>query len=85
MIKSHNPLPLDASFDPEQLWYVSDARIRTKSAADDAKRVAEWVELRRDPDFEPDEQMLFAALHTSAYRAARKSKTREIPHAEREL
>lgn len=78
------PQPIPAPVDPEQLWYVADARIRTKAASDEAKRIADWIAFRRDSEGEPDEQQLFAAMHTAAYRAARKSKGREIPLAERE-
>jgi RNA polymerase primary sigma factor len=83
--QSHNsPLPV-GGVNPEQLWYVSDARIRTKAASESAGRIAEWIEFRREPEQEPDEQQLFAAMHTAAYRAARKSRTRQIPRKERAL
>ncbi len=72
-----------AGVDPEQLWYVSDPRIRTKSASDEAQRIAEWIETRREEDVQPDEQALFVALHTAAYRASRPVRTKPISRAER--
>src|SRR5438105_1300933 len=80
---NHNPPQLLGGVDPDQLWYVSDRRIRTKTAAEDARQIAEWIELRREPEQEPNEQQLFAAMHTAAFRAARKSTTRQIPRKER--
>ena len=74
---------LDVGVDPEQLWYVPDPRIRTKAAAEEAKRIASWIVSRNEAEGEPDEQALFQALHISAYRAARQSRTREIPRQER--
>ncbi len=70
---------------PEQLWYVSDRRIRTKTAAEDAKRIAEWILSSREDEQAPDEQALFAALHTAAFRAASaKHAGRHLPRRERE-
>ncbi len=85
MTKTRSPQPTTVQVDPAQLWYVSDARIRTKAASDEAERVVRWIEGRRDPQEEPDEQHLFAAMHTAAYRAARKSRTQRISPREREI
>jgi RNA polymerase sigma factor (sigma-70 family) len=68
--------------DPEQLWYVPDPKLRTKSAAENAIRVADWILAGKEgPD--PNEQELFIALHSCAYRAARRERKRPIPQEER--
>src|SRR6476646_951630 len=82
-MKTSHPQVSPAVVDPEQLWFVSDARIRTKGASEEAIRIAEWIATRREGDEQPNEQQLFAAMHTAAYRAARKSRTRQIPRKER--
>ncbi len=69
--------------DPELIWYVPDPKLRTKSAAEDAIRIADWVAVG-DEGFEPDEQRLFIGLHTCAYRAARREGRRPIPREERQ-
>jgi RNA polymerase primary sigma factor len=83
--KSHKPkIELNPMvIDPEQLWYVADARIRTQAASDEASRIAGWIAVRNDSDETPNEQQLFSTLHTAAYRAAHKSRTRTIPGRER--
>lgn len=60
-----------------QLWYVPDPRIRSKSAAQDAAAIAEWTRTGRGLDREPDDQALFAAMHTCAYLANRAARTGE--------
>jgi RNA polymerase primary sigma factor len=74
-----------ASVDPEQLWYVSDRRIRTNGAADDATRIAQWIEVRREGEPGPNEQELFIAMHTCAYRAVRRPKRQPISEHERQV
>ncbi len=54
-----------------KLWYVSDRRIRTTTAARNATQVAEWAQTGRGFDAEPDESMLFASLHTCAFHVNR--------------
>lgn len=71
--------------DPLTLWYVPDQRVRTKAAANQVIRVTRWILTGRGLDEEPDELMLFKALHTAAFRAARRSSKRTITGAERRL
>jgi RNA polymerase sigma factor (sigma-70 family) len=73
-----------AAIEPEQLWYVADARIRTKAAADSAIELARWIETRREGDSEPGEQALFSGMHTCAYHAARRRRARPITQSERD-
>jgi len=77
--KQTMPAPV---LDPEQLWFVPDPKLRTKAAAQDAIRIADWI-LAGKEGTEPDEQALFIGLHTCAYRAARKEGKRPIPQEER--
>lgn len=77
--KQTRPPPL---LDPEQLWYVPDAKLRTKLAAEEAIGVARWV-LTDQEGTAPDEQALFIALHTCAYHAARREGKRRILRRER--
>lgn len=76
-------LPSSAGVDPEQLWYVPDRRVKTKSAAADAIRIAEQIAYGSQGEKEPEEQELFVALHTCAYRAVRRSRGKDVPVAER--
>ena len=81
---THHPrrvLPAPA-VEPEQIWYVPDPKLRTKSAAEEAIRVADWILAGREGG-EPNEQELFIGLHTCAYRAARRESRRPIPVEER--
>lgn len=70
---------------PLKLWYVPDQRVRTKAAASEMIRVTKWILTGRGLDEAPDELMLFKALHTSAFRAARRPKGRTIMPSERRL
>ena len=56
---------------PTDFWYVPDRRIRTDSAAREASRLADQLINDEWPEETPDEQTLFVALHTCAYRAVR--------------
>lgn len=67
----------------ENLWYVPDRRIRTKAAADEATAIAEWITGGRKRGNQPAEQRLFAALHTCAYRASGRSRTKRATARER--
>ena len=69
--------------DPFELWYAPNPRLRSKAAGEQAVAIAEGVTGVRSPDFNPDEQELFVALHTCAYRAARKPSGRRILMTER--
>lgn len=68
----------------KQLWYVPDARIRTKGACTAATAIVEWTAGRRELDRKPNERDLFAAMHTCAYRAVRRPRGKNVPNAERE-
>ncbi len=68
--KTHNN-KFSAGVDLDQLWYVPNWRIRTPKAADEAKAVADWIASGRTEGAEPDEQALFVAMHTAAFRATR--------------
>ena len=35
-----------SNIDPSQLWYVSNRKLRTKAAIEQAKQIAEWIETR---------------------------------------
>lgn len=85
MMTINNPYPKtfpSPVLAPEQLWFVPDPKLRTKSAAEDAIRIVDWILAGKEGP-EPDEQELFIALHTCAYRAARREGKRPIPHEER--
>jgi len=69
--------------DPRRLWYAPNRRIRTEAASRDALEVAEKVARAAPPTPQPDEHALFVALHTCAFRAARRARGRKIPMAER--
>ena len=70
--------------DPEQVWYVPNRKLRTKSASNKAIEIAEWIDCERMSDEEPDELSLFFALHTCAYRAKRRvRRVKSISPAER--
>jgi RNA polymerase primary sigma factor len=83
MVKNHNK-PTIPGLDIEQLWYVSDRRIRTKTAADEAKRVAELIRIRQPELDQLPEQTLFSALHTVAFRATRKGAGERITRKDRQ-
>jgi len=68
---------------PRQLWYAPDRRLRRKSASAEAVNIVLWIRMGCDPDHEPDEASFFVALHTCAYRAARRNGSTRITEAER--
>lgn len=74
-----------AGIDADRLWYVPDSRLRTKAAADAAVGLVEWIKGNRDGETGPQEQDLFAGLHTCAYRAVRQPRTERVCKAERQL
>lgn len=53
-----------------RLWFVPNPRIRTVTAGKEATRLVARIR-SRDLDPIPEEEELFLALHTSAYRASR--------------
>ena len=61
-----------------QFWYAPDQRIRTKRAEDAAKRIAAWVDRGAGAGEQPDEQALFAALHTCAFHAREGTSGRRV-------
>jgi RNA polymerase primary sigma factor len=67
-----------------ELWYTPDRRIRTQSASRRAAEVAEWVSAGRVPETVLDELLLFAALHTCAFRVARPAGGKHRALVERE-
>jgi RNA polymerase primary sigma factor len=70
--------------DPDQLWYVPNSKIRTQGAAEQAKRIADWIwTTERSPEEAPDEQALFVAMHAAAYHAAGRSKGKPLSSRQR--
>jgi len=68
---------------PLGLWYVPNRQIRTESASREALTIAEGIASRGSLDPKPAEHELFVALHTCAYRAARRERGRRIRMEER--
>jgi len=68
-----------------EIWYPQDARLRSKSAADRAQRLARQVGKAEPPDPEPDETTLFVAVHTCGYRAMRRPHGPRVSPAERAM
>ena len=81
---NHDPLNDEQRVNPFMLWYVSDRRVRTKAAAIEAVRITRWIRTNRLGE-EPSELPLFKGLHSCAFRAARRPKTRPIAMNERTL
>lgn len=52
-------------------WYVPHPRLRTRSAAAEAVRVATWIDEGAEPADAPQETDMFIALHVCACRATR--------------
>lgn len=65
------------------IWYPKESRLRSQSAADRAIRIARVICGKESGDSELDEQTLFVALHTCAYRAMRRPRRRNISGAAR--
>ena len=74
----HDKSPPQAVGDLQNLWYVPDRRIRTKAATDKATEIAKWITGSRETGIEPDEHTLFVCLHTCAYRAKHRSRTKQV-------
>jgi RNA polymerase sigma factor (sigma-70 family) len=72
-----------------QMWYAPDRRIKTKSASKLAEQVSDRIglgvgnEQSDGSEFDLDEQTLFRALHTCAYRATRVARRTPITCEER--
>ena len=67
----------------ERLWYVPNPKLRTRAASQSAKRIVQWIQSDRESGSPPDEQELFVALHTCAYRSSRQPRKTVVPIAER--
>lgn len=65
-------------------WYAPDRRIQTKAAARQAIEFAQYATNGHGLHAELDEQMLFAALHTCAFRVARCTQGKRDAMGERE-
>jgi RNA polymerase primary sigma factor len=66
--------PESGALSPKPLWYVPNPRLRTKSAINDVLAVVDWTRTGTGLDQKPDDQRLFAALHTCAYLANKAAK-----------
>ena len=69
--------------EPARLRYAPHHRIRTGKAARSAKHIACSIVQGNPPRNGTTDVELFAALHTCAYRATRRSRKEEIPAGER--
>jgi len=56
---------------PPTLWHADHPRLRTRKAADEARRLAGRLARHEEIDPKPTEEQLFTALHTCAYQANR--------------
>jgi RNA polymerase sigma factor (sigma-70 family) len=65
-----------------KLWYVPDRRITTKQAGEQAIRVGTWITTGSGLEEQPDEEMLFIAMHTCAYRAGRHNRGDDAQRSE---
>lgn len=77
MISNDTDLTAVEDHDPvaRSLWFVPDARLRTRQATTDATQIARWINTGRGLTDKPDEEALFAAMHTCAYKATRRNRT----------
>ena len=73
-----------AGIDRSRMWYASHPHLRRPSAALDASSAAERISTGRLPTQNADEQSLFVAMHTCAYRVTARKGNRATPPAERE-
>jgi RNA polymerase primary sigma factor len=67
-----------------RLWYAPHPHLRSATAATDACRTADRISAGPKPDPASNEQSLFLAMHTCAYRATGRSRAPAAPPAERE-
>ncbi|MBU0718079.1 MAG: hypothetical protein KJ749_07515 [Planctomycetes bacterium] len=70
--------------DPKELKYTPDRRLRTEAAADQAIEIVDRLCEPNSSCREEDEEVLFAALQTCAYRAARPARGKRIAARERQ-
>ena len=68
-----------------RLWYVSDRRIRTASAAERACTIVQCINSAQDAEGQWDEAEFFLAMHTCAYRACGRPTRETIPPEERPI
>lgn len=66
----------------KKYWYAPDARLRTKAAVNHALSVADWINSGTRGQQKPDDQTLFAALHTCAYLANKALKDNPLDNQE---
>lgn len=84
MMKQKRIEKRSVSINPKSLWYVPDRRIRTSVAARRAIAISQWICSDQPKAEQPDEQALFAAMHTCAFRAVRGGgKSRPLSAAQR--
>ena len=72
-----------SELDKSRQQAVPDLRVRTRRAAAKAARIAEVIARGETPDVASDEQALFAAVQTCAYRATARTFRRRPNSAER--
>ena len=80
--KQRTPPIWDSS---KRLWYVPNPKLRTRKTSQDAARIVNWIRSDREAGSTPDEQELFVALHTCAYRTSRQPRKTVVSAAERRL
>jgi RNA polymerase sigma factor (sigma-70 family) len=72
-----------AGVNPKRIHSLPDRRLRSKSSAEEARRIAHWVQsdVREEPA--PPDMAVFEALHVCAYRATRQPRNKRVSRAER--
>jgi len=78
MISNHSerkPRPADKATAARALWFAPDPRVKTRQAAQQAIELARSISSSGGPATPPDEESLFAAMHTCAYKATRRGRT----------
>jgi RNA polymerase primary sigma factor len=62
----------EINVNPKNLWYVPHPGIRTQTARKRAIEIEQWIVTGQPLEKEPDENELFIAMHTCAFRASRR-------------
>lgn len=75
--------PTIGGVDRRQLWYVPNRRLITKAAAALAAEISDWIEAGAPEHAAPEDQDLFTAMHTCAYRAVRNARSKQITEKDR--
>lgn len=60
---------VSAAATPRRLWHAMDPQVKTRQAVQQAIAVVDFITTGRGLEQKPDEEKLFKALHTCAYRA----------------